>query len=142
MTWKTVAPTTGPPQRALAAEQHHEDHEDAERDRREGHLARLDEARHVAEDGAGDAEEERRNHPGDALVGLRLETHAVRLVLVVADRIDRQPEPRPIQPSHGREGGDRQREVHRVEGVLGDSPDRPGTSAARCRRHRRPSPTR
>src|SRR5690349_22369943 len=56
------------PERALAAEQYHQDHEDVESCGWKSDVAWLDEADHVAEDGAGDAEKECGNRPGDALV--------------------------------------------------------------------------
>ena len=77
------------PQRSLAAQQHHHHHEQIEGGDGKGDVARLDESVHVAEDGAGDAEEDRRKRPGRALVAAGMQSHGFRFFLVVADGVER-----------------------------------------------------
>src|SRR3546814_6072719 len=67
-----------PPQGALAAQQRHDHHENAEGEGREGGLQRLHEAGDVAEDRPRDAEEEGGDGPGDQLVA-RSEEHTSEL---------------------------------------------------------------
>ena len=103
------------PQGSLAAQQRHRHHEDAESDSRESHLQGLDEAHHVAEDGADDAEEKCRDAPRHYLVALGVNAHGLGLVLVVANSVDGEPEAgrvKPLQKNEGRDGGG---ETHVVE---------------------------
>ena len=76
-----------PPQRALAAEDRHQDHPDAEGGAGEGDLARIDEADDVADEAAGEAEEHGADAPGDDLVAGGAQAQRLRLVLVVADGV-------------------------------------------------------
>ena len=53
---------------------------------------------HVAEDGAGDPQEECGNRPCRAFVSARVQAHSFGLFFIVADCIDRQAEVRGVEP--------------------------------------------
>src|SRR5262249_26802124 len=87
----------GAPESALAAEQHHQDHENIKRRCGKGDVARVDKTGHVAEDRAGDTKKKRRYRPSRALVAARVQPHGLRLFLVIADGVDRQAKIRGIE---------------------------------------------
>src|SRR6185437_4369603 len=106
------------PKCPFAAKQDHQDHENVERRRGECDIPRLDKARHVAENRARDAEEERGYGPRGALVAARVKAHGLCLFLVVTDRVDREPETGGIEPAKKNEDEESESEQQEIEEQL------------------------
>ena len=112
-------PEHRPPQRSAPAHDRHQDHPHPERGAGERGVERIDEADEVAVGAAGEGEEERGHRPGHDLAAGGGQPHRLRLVLVVADGVEQQPEPAAIQDLQHDEADDRHdQEVEGEEPVV------------------------
>ena len=108
-------PQHRPPQRAAPAHDRHQHHPHAEGGAGEGNVQRIDEADEVAVGAAGQGQERRGHGPRHDLAARGGQPHRLRLVLVVADGVEQQPEAAPVQQPQHAEADPRQRQKIEAE---------------------------